>query len=42
MKAVSYILEKPSTYELGAIDQDGLWKKIIGELFDDFLAVKKV
>ena len=33
----AFVMEKPSHYEEPALDQDGLWKKIIGELFEDFL-----
>lgn len=31
------IMEKPVIYGRPAVDQDGLWKKVIGELFEDFL-----
>lgn len=31
------IWEKSSEYQAGVVDQDGLWKKVIGELFEDFL-----
>ena len=31
------IWEKSSDYQAGVVDQDGLWKKVIGELFEDFL-----
>ena len=31
------VWEKPADYEVGDLDQDGLWKKVIGELFEDFL-----
>ncbi|WP_342514436.1 Rpn family recombination-promoting nuclease/putative transposase [Sporosarcina sp. FSL K6-1522] len=31
------VWEKPADYKMGPIDQDGLWKKIIGELFEEFL-----
>ncbi|MBO0588617.1 Rpn family recombination-promoting nuclease/putative transposase [Sporosarcina sp. E16_8] len=31
------VWEKPADYEAGDLDQDGLWKKVIGELFEDFL-----
>ncbi|WP_251669639.1 MULTISPECIES: hypothetical protein [unclassified Sporosarcina] len=30
-------MEKPSDYAERTVDQDGLWKKVIGELFEDFL-----
>lgn len=30
-------MEEPGAYATKAIDQDGLWKKIINELFEDFL-----
>ena len=31
------VWEKPTEYKVGTVDQDGLWKKVIGELFEDFL-----
>lgn len=31
------VMEKPSDYKVNVVDQDGLWKKVIGELFEDFL-----
>lgn len=31
------IWEKPTKYRSNIADQDGLWKKVIGELFEDFL-----
>lgn len=31
------IWEKSSNYKMGTVDQDGLWKKIIGELFEEFI-----
>lgn len=31
------IWEKSTNYEVGNVDQDGLWKKVIGDLFEDFL-----
>ncbi len=34
---VMFVCEKKSDYEQKTVDQDGLWKKVIGELFDDFL-----
>src|SRR5690625_1001631 len=32
------VLEKPVEYKLEPPDYDGLWKKIIGELFEQFTA----
>ncbi len=37
MIAVPYIMEQSPKYEAKTVDQDGLWKKIISELFEDFL-----
>lgn len=34
---VVLVKEEAKTYELKSVDQDGLWKKVIGELFEDFL-----
>ena len=31
------IWENSTDYEVAPVDQDGLWKKVIGELFEDFL-----
>lgn len=31
------VWEKSTKYQVGVVDQDGLWKKVIGELFEDFL-----
>lgn len=31
------VMEKPSAYKADSVDQDGLWKKVIGDLFEDFL-----
>ena len=31
------ILEKTSEYRGSNVDQDGLWKKVIADLFEDFL-----
>ncbi|WP_186671157.1 Rpn family recombination-promoting nuclease/putative transposase [Sporosarcina sp. BP05] len=31
------ILEKTSAYKVSNVDQDGLWKKVIADLFEDFL-----
>ncbi len=31
------VWEKSSDYKVDVVDQDGLWKKVIGELFEDFL-----
>lgn len=31
------VWEKSTDYQAGVIDQDGLWKKVIGELFEDFM-----
>ena len=31
------IMEKSEVYGEPVVDQDGLWKKVIGELFEDFL-----
>lgn len=33
----AFVMEKSSNYGEPAVDQDGLWKKVIGELFEDFL-----
>ncbi|MCZ2260945.1 hypothetical protein [Sporosarcina sp. G11-34] len=32
-----FVLENPATYGGKVVNQDGLWKKVIGELFEDFL-----
>lgn len=32
-----FVLEKPEAYDKKVVNQDGLWKKAIGELFEDFL-----
>lgn len=34
---VAFIREDNEPYEASQVDQDGLWKKVIGELFEDFL-----
>lgn len=31
------VLEKPRSYGVDVVNQDGLWKKVIGDLFKDFL-----
>ncbi|MCG7336090.1 Rpn family recombination-promoting nuclease/putative transposase [Sporosarcina sp. ACRSM] len=31
------VWEKSTDYKADVVDQDGLWKKVIGELFEDFL-----
>ncbi len=31
------VLEKPTTYGEPVVNQDGLWKRVVGELFEDFL-----
>jgi len=31
------VLEIPTNYDTAVVNQDGLWKKVIGELFEDFL-----
>ena len=31
------VYEEPSTYGEEVVNQDGLWKKVIGDLFEDFL-----
>lgn len=31
------MFERPTTYRVKAVNQDGLWKKFIGDLFEDFL-----
>jgi len=31
------VLEKPTTYKTNATDYDGLWKKIIEDLFEEFM-----
>ncbi|MCG7336104.1 hypothetical protein MHZ95_12600 [Sporosarcina sp. ACRSM] len=31
------VWEKSSDYKVDVVDQDGLWKKVIGDLFEDFL-----
>ena len=31
------LFEKPVTYGVNVVNQDGLWKKVIGDLFEDFL-----
>ncbi|WP_342513317.1 Rpn family recombination-promoting nuclease/putative transposase [Sporosarcina sp. FSL K6-1522] len=31
------VWEKPAEYKIEPVDQDGLWKKVIRELFEDFL-----
>lgn len=30
------ILEKPKEYTVNQVDYDGLWKKVIGDLFEEF------
>lgn len=34
---MTLIKEERVTYHSSPLDQDGLWKKVIGELFEDFL-----
>lgn len=34
---LALIKEEEMSYDAGQVDQDGLWKKIISELFEDFL-----
>ena len=34
---MTLIKEEEITYDSSPLDQDGLWKKVIGELFEDFL-----
>ncbi len=34
---VAFVREGKKVYTEKQVDQDGLWKKIIGELFEDFL-----
>lgn len=34
---VAWVREEVSQYDGNSVDQDGLWKKVIGELFEDFL-----
>lgn len=31
------VFENPVTYGEQVVNQDGLWKKVIGDLFEDFL-----
>ncbi|WP_175401648.1 MULTISPECIES: hypothetical protein [Lysinibacillus] len=31
------VLEKPDVYKVNQLNQDNLWKKIIADLFEDFL-----
>ena len=31
-------LENPASYQTTSLDQDGLWKKVIGDLFEEFLS----
>ncbi|MGE7945263.1 hypothetical protein [Lysinibacillus sp. NPDC093688] len=31
------VLEKPDVYKLSHVNQDNLWKKLIADLFEDFL-----
>jgi len=31
------VLEKPAVYQTNPTDYDGLWKKIIEELFEEFM-----
>ena len=35
--AVAWVMEDTAYYDGNAADQDGLWKKVIEELFGDFL-----
>ncbi|MBE1556774.1 hypothetical protein [Sporosarcina limicola] len=37
MMSIAYVMEKPREYRTNIVDQDGLWKKIIGELFEEFI-----
>src|SRR5690606_37133022 len=32
-----FVLEQPTEYKESRIDQDGLWKKVIGDVFERFL-----
>lgn len=32
-----FVFENPVTYGEEVVNQDGLWKKVIGDLFEDFL-----
>lgn len=32
-----FVFENPATYGEKVVNQDGLWKKVIGDLFEDFL-----
>ena len=34
---VAWVREEKTQYDGNSMDQDGLWKKVIGELFEDFL-----
>lgn len=34
---IGFVREQKKTYKEKQVDQDGLWKKVIGELFEDFL-----
>ncbi len=33
----TFVMEQTRDYEESPVDQDGLWKKVIGELFEEFL-----
>jgi len=32
-----FVFEESATYGEDIVNQDGLWKKVIGDLFEDFL-----
>lgn len=34
---IAFVLERPKKYGANIIDQDGLWKRVIADLFEDFL-----
>ncbi|MEK4425517.1 hypothetical protein [Solibacillus sp. FSL K6-1523] len=34
---ISQVFEKPSSYNKIQVNQDDLWKKVIADLFEDFL-----
>lgn len=34
---IAFVREKEEIYPKEYVDQDGLWKKVIGELFEEFL-----
>lgn len=37
MEMIAFVHEQEKAYQKKQVDQDGLWKKIIGELFEEFL-----